>query len=97
MRRVVVRYKVKPERVEEHEKLIGAVFEQLSKNAPENIRYGAFKMPDGLSFMHVAFIEGGNNPLTDLSAFKAFTDGIKDRCDEPPATTELTTVGAYRF
>jgi hypothetical protein len=88
---------VKPERVEEHEKLIHAVFEELSKNAPKTIRYGAFKLPDGLSFMHVAFIDGGSNPLNDVSAFKAFTERIKERCDEPPVTTELATVGAYRF
>jgi hypothetical protein len=97
MRRVIVRYKVKKERVTEHEALIKAVFDELSKKAPEGIRYGAFKMADGLSFAHIAFISVDKNPLDDVAAFKAFTANIKDRCDELPATTELTDVGAYGF
>jgi hypothetical protein len=27
--------------------------------------------------------------------FKAFTAGIRDRCEEPPAATELKEIGAY--
>ena len=52
-RRVLVRYKVKPERVEEHEALIRAVFDELAAAAPPGISYGAFKQPDGVSFVHV--------------------------------------------
>ena len=40
MRQVFVRYKVKRDRVEEHEALIRAVFQELTKSAPEGIRYG---------------------------------------------------------
>jgi metal-dependent amidase/aminoacylase/carboxypeptidase family protein len=93
----MVRYKVKPERLEEHVRYIHAVFEELSKTAPAGIRYGAFKQPDGLSFVHVAFIEGEANPLDALAAFKAFVERVKERCDEPPTTIALTTVGAYGF
>jgi hypothetical protein len=88
---------VKPERVEEHEALIRAVFDELAKSAPAGIRYGAFKQPDGLSFVHIAFVEAEKNPLNALAAFGAFNEKIKERCDEPPAVVDLTSVGTYGF
>jgi hypothetical protein len=97
MRRVIVRYKVKPERVAEHETLVHAVFAELAKTEPKGIRYGAFKQPDGLSFVHVAFIDVEKNPLDAVGAFKAFTEKIRERCDEAPVTTELTAVGTFGF
>jgi len=97
MRRVMVRYRVKPERVEEHEALVRAVFAELQAKAPAGIRYAAFKQPDGVSFVHVAFVEADPNPLPALAAFRAFTEKIGERCDEPPVNTDLTTVGAFGF
>ena len=95
MRKVIVRYRVKPERVVEHEALIHAVFAELAGAAPEGFRYGAYKQPDGVSFVHVAVIKVAENPLDKSPAFKAFVEHIRERCDELPATTELTEVGAY--
>jgi hypothetical protein len=95
MRRVMVSYKVKPDRVREHEALIRAVFDELAKAAPAGLRYGAFKQPDGVSFVHVAFVDAEKNPLDAIGAFKAFTARIKERCDEPPVAVELAVTGAY--
>lgn len=95
MRKVMVRYRVKPGRVEEHEALVRAVFAELAKSAPDGIRYGAYKQPDGVSFVHIAFVAAKENPLQSIAAFKAFTAEIGDRCDEPPVTVDLTEVGAF--
>ena len=76
---------------------IRAVFEELTRTAPPGIRYGAFKQADGLSFAHIAFVEAPANPLEALAAFKAFTAQVRDRCDEPPVTFELTAIGTYGF
>jgi hypothetical protein len=61
------------------------------------VRYASFKLADGVSFVHIAFIDSadGGNPLTEIAAFKAFAAGVKDRCEEPPATSELTEIGSY--
>jgi hypothetical protein len=91
----MVRYRVKPDRVAEHEALISAVFAELSTSRPAGLRYGAFKQADGVSFIHFAIIEGDRNPLEDVAAFKAFGANIKDRCDEPPEVTQLEVAGAY--
>jgi hypothetical protein len=99
MKRVMVRYKVKADRVAENESYIAKVFEQLEREKPAGLRYASFKLADGVSFVHFVSIEtaDGSNPLSELSAFKAFTAEIKDRCDEPPAAVELKEVGSYRF
>lgn len=96
-RKVLVQYRVKPERVAEHEALIAEVFAELDRKTPEGIRYGAFKRTDGVSFVHVALVTADENPLDRVAAFKAFAERIRERCDEPPEVVELTTVGAYGF
>jgi hypothetical protein len=97
MRRVMVSYKVKSERVAEHETLIRAVFGELESVAPKGIRYAAFKHEDGVSFTHLALITAEANPLDALTAFKAFTERIRERCDVPPTVVNLGEVGAYGF
>ena len=95
-RRVVVRYKVRPERVEEHEALIRRVFAELAENPPAGLSYQALKLEDGVSFVHVSALTtaDGKNPLTELASFKAFTANIADRCDEKPASSVATAIGA---
>src|SRR4051794_28747058 len=99
MKRLMVRYKVKADRAAENERYITAVYEQLARERPSGLRYATFKLDDGVSFVHIASHEGtdGTNPLAELSAFKAFTDQIRDRCDEPPVAVELHDVGSYEF
>ena len=99
MRTIMVRYKTKPDRAEENERLIRKVFEELREMSPAGIRYASFKLADGQSFVHIATTDSadGGNPLTQTPAFKTFVSGVKDRCEEPPVTTELSEVGAYRF
>jgi len=97
MRSVIVQYRVKPDRASENERLVGGVFEQLARERPDGLRYFSFKQPDGVSFVHVAMDEraDGTSALGKLPAFKEFVAGVGERCEEQPATTELTMVGAY--
>ncbi len=97
MRRVIVRYEVKKDRVAEHEALLAAVFVELAQKRPNATRYAAFKEADGVRFVHVAFFDGSNNPLDTIDAFRAFTANIRDRCETPPAAIELETVGSFGF
>ena len=99
MKQLMVRYKVKADKAAENEAYITKVFEQLESESPPGLHYASFKLDDGVSFVHIVSIEAtdGSNPLGEMSAFKAFTAQIKDRCEEPPAATNLTEVGSYRF
>ena len=99
MRRVMVRYKVKADRVEENKRLIADVFTQLKREKPAGLRYASFNLGDGVSFVHVVSFETprGENTLGPLPAFKAFQAQLADRCQEQPVAMELTEVGSYRF
>jgi hypothetical protein len=98
MKKIVVRYKVKKDRVAENEQLIEAVFKALDAASPPGIRYASFKLEDGVSFMHLVSFEteGDDNPLGRLPEFKKFTENIAERCDEPPAASTLQVMGNYQ-
>jgi hypothetical protein len=96
MRQVMVRYKVKPDRVEENEQLVRAVYDELAATGPAGLRYATFRLDDGVSFVHIASVEGERNPLAEVEAFARFQADVRDRCEEPPVVTELHEVGSYR-
>jgi hypothetical protein len=92
----MVRYKVRPDRVDENIALVQAVYEQLDRERPEGLHYATFRLPDGVSFMHVVFeTDQPGRILGELAAFRAFSADIESRCDEPPVATEITLIGAY--
>jgi hypothetical protein len=95
----VVRYKVWPDRVAENEELVRAVYRQLQELQPAGVHYATFKLKDGLTFQHVASFdsEEAHGIFRGLPAFKAFTAGAKDRCEEAPQAVEATVVGSFGF
>jgi hypothetical protein len=94
----MVRYKILPDRADENEALVRAVYEQLASERPEGLHYATFKLPDGVSFMHVVFeTDQPGRILAEIPAFRAFTAEIEGRCEEAPVATELTLVGSYGF
>jgi quinol monooxygenase YgiN len=95
MRQVMVRYRVKPDRVAENEKLVRAVYEELRRVAPAGLRYATYRLDDGVSFVHVSSSEDERSPLSDLDAFRRFQENISDRCEEQPVVTELSEIGSF--
>jgi hypothetical protein len=98
MKRTVVRYKTKPEMVEENERLIGEVFQELQAKSPDGVRYLALKLGDG-TFIHFVVVESEEDasPIPQLEAFRLFQSDIKRRCVEPPQSSVATVVGNYRM
>lgn len=98
MKRMLIRYKTKPERADENEALIRNVFQELGAKAPEGVRYAALRLADG-SFVHLVHSADakGAESIPSLSAFKAFQSGIADRTSEAPQFNEVTIVGNYRM
>ncbi len=99
MKKIIVRYRVKPDKVEENKQLIRKVFEELTSTTPAGLQYSSYALADGVSFVHIASITTADeiNPLQSSPAFKEFTSTIKDRCEEAPVASEATTIGAYNF
>jgi hypothetical protein len=96
MRHILVRYRTKPDKIQENADLIAAVFRELREKAPKDVRYLAVHLADG-TFMHLVESEGDASAITSLEAFRKFQAGIPDRCVEMPKLEELTVVGSYRM
>jgi hypothetical protein len=96
-RTVIVRYRTSPEAAEENRRLVEQVYAELSATDPGGLRYATFRLADGVTFVHVSIQEGPENPLTQSEAFAEFQRRIADRCVEPPAPSEATIVGSYRW
>jgi hypothetical protein len=94
----VVRYTTEPDRADENQALVEAVFAALAADQPEGLEYASYRLADGVSFVHVATVtrDDGVNPLTTTAAFGAFTAHIADRCVDGPVASDATLVGAYR-
>ena len=92
----VIRYQTRPERAEENERLIRDVFAELAAERPEGLRYATFRLADGVSFLHVALLEGEDNPLFESAAF-AFQSAIGDRVVDGPDPSDATVIDSYRF
>jgi len=99
MTQVLVRYKVKPEHTEENEQLVRAVYDELQRTEPSGFHYATFQLDDGVTFVHLSSTDSddGQNPLSEVEAFKRFQDNIGDRCDEPPVVTRLREIGSYHL
>lgn len=96
MRRIMVRYRVKADRVAENEAAVRAVYAELAQARPQGLRYATFRMADGATFVHIAEHDDPN-PLAQVEAFRRFTASVRDRCEDGPESSELTEIGSYRF
>ncbi|MGO9343577.1 MAG: hypothetical protein ACLP6E_13830 [Acidimicrobiales bacterium] len=94
----VIRYKTSADCAEQNARLIRAVFEELAMQAPEGLRYAAFRGDDGVTFFHVAVLDDEDvNPLLELPAFGSFVSGIGSRCEDAPVAYDASVVGSYRL
>jgi len=98
MKRTLVRYKIKPEQVQENARLIKLVFQELKAKSPDGARYVVLQLDDR-TFVHFATVESTDcaHPITSLEAFRAFQSGIKERCMDLPQSGDATILGNYRM
>jgi hypothetical protein len=93
---LIIRYRTRPEAADENSRLVQAVFASLAEIKPNGFAYRTYRLADGVSFVHLAHIDGAENPLAALPAFAEFQRDLARRCVEPPTPTEATVVGSYR-
>jgi hypothetical protein len=98
MKTTVVRYQAKPDRADENQQLVEAVFADLDALEPVGFTYKVFRLEDGVSFIHVVIEHDvdDSDSLQAVPAFQAFLADIAERCDVPPVATAATIVGGYR-
>lgn len=93
---VVVQYTTKVDAADENQRLVAAVFTELSDNHPDALQYLCLRLDDGRSFLHIAVTEDDSSPLQEVSAFNDFQVGIAERVVDRPMVRRATLVGAYR-
>jgi hypothetical protein len=94
---VIVRYTTRADAADENQRLAERVYAELAADDPGGLRYATFRLADGVTFVHVAMVEGDVNPLHKVSAFAEFQREIGDRVTEPPQAADATLVGSYRW
>lgn len=94
-RTLLVRYRTRPECADENAALIGDVFAELARTRPDGLSYRAYRLADGVSFVHTATLSAQENPLATSPAFAAFQAGIAQRCADGPAPTDAVLLGSF--
>ena len=99
MKRTMVQYTVRPDEIDNNERDVARVFEELARRAPPGLRYASFRVEDSARFVHIVFTEDetAESPLMGIEAFRAFTSRLKERCVVAPVVTTMLEVGAFGF
>src|SRR6266481_8865503 len=98
MKRTLIRYKTKPDRAQENQRLVESVFAELEAKSPNGVRYLVLRLDDG-TFVHFVAVDPKVAVISipELEAFRLFQSGHKERCIEPPQSGVATIVGNYRM
>lgn len=92
---MIIQYTVQPGHVARNIRLLREFFDELHTASPGGLRYSAFQLGDDVSFVHLVESASGAAPFASLPAYRAFRDTIGERCDQPPAMSELREIGAF--
>lgn len=94
----LIRYTTKPEHAASNAELIRAVYAELHQTNPDGLRYAAFQLSDGVTFLHLVQHEHDDkpSPLLAVKAFGEFQEGLAGRRADGPTRDELIPIGSYR-
>ena len=65
----LIRYRVKPDKIEENQRLVEGVFRELHAKAPAQVRYLVLQLSDG-TFCHL--VDDSTRTVASLDAFERF-------------------------
>jgi hypothetical protein len=95
---MMIRAKVKPDKVADVEAGARTIFGALEQGPPAGIRYAATKCADGVNFLILLGVEdAADNPLFALPAYREFIGNLKDWLEEPASQEPLSVIGSYNL
>ncbi|WBB89676.1 hypothetical protein [Verrucosispora sp. WMMC514] len=94
METLLITYRVRPDRLDEHLALLDAVHRDLARLRPPGFRYLTLRLDDGLSFVDVVIGPDLPGPLPSLESFGRFRARLEERCEQR-STTEFSVLGSY--
>lgn len=96
--RAMIRYKLKPDRVNEALTLLRAAYEEMDLLRPGGLTHSTHRLDDGVSFVDFVVTVGrGPGPLPTLPAFGRFRRTLDSMCEEPVQFVELHEVGSFNL
>jgi hypothetical protein len=90
----LIRYRARPEKAQENQRLVEGVFAELHAKAPPHSRYLVLRLADG-TFCHL--VDDDARIVPNLDAFAAFRRGGEERRLDEPLALDATVVGNYRM
>jgi hypothetical protein len=95
---VMMRANAMPEHADNIESAAGSMFAAIENEAPEGIRYSAYRVGESATFVILLeLLEGTENPLPGIAAVGTFQEDLRGGwLSEPPVMEQLTLVGEYR-
>ena len=93
---IMITYTVRREELAAHLALVGEVYDDLLRLAPDGLGYVTYQLDDDVSFVELLTGDAGPGPLAGSAAFARFRSSLDARCERPPVLTELRQSGAYQ-
>ena len=92
---VLITYTVRREELAAHLTLVGEVYEDLARLAPDGLGYTTYQLDDEVGFVELLTGEAGPGALAASPAFARFRSTLDARCEGPPVLRELRQVGSW--
>lgn len=94
MHAVRVQYTVRPDFVATNEANIRAVMDELASLGDVGVRYTAFRIGDGTTFVHLVVMDGEDKAdlVPGLAAFQRFRTALGTGATTPPASESWAVV-----
>ena len=92
----LIEYRVPADKVAEQEAAVRDFIAAVKASNDAGYRYTSFKKPDGVSFVHHAWMadEEAQKRFQSLPEFKPFADGLKARAEHGPEASKLHLVAS---
>ena len=95
---MMVRAKIKEEKLADAEAATDKVIQALEQAQPADVRYAVSRLSDGVTLL--AFLElepGQEHPLRTLPAYAEMLENLKEWYAEPPTVEHMTVIGSYQL
>ncbi len=93
---LMVRAKLKEEKVADAQAATEKVIQALKQAGPADIRYTV--LSDGPTFVALLVLNpDGSHPLATLPAYTELVENLKDWYAEPPVVERVTVLGSYQL
>jgi hypothetical protein len=93
----IVRFRLKPEHIERSRLRTAGLYSELAADGPTWLRQASFELDDNGGVLTLVQLERHPSALRDLEPFQRHRGGLAERCAEPPTTTPVRLLGAYRL